>query len=285
MIIVTGATGRLGRFVIEGLLKKVAANQVAVAVRNPDKATDWASRGVQVRKADYSHPETWDGVFSKGDTVLFISSSEVGQRRKQHQAVVDAARKAEVKLVAYTSILHADTSRVVLAPEHLDTEKALRASGLPFVFLRHGWYLENYTEAAKRTLEQGVLRGCARDGRVAPATRQDYADAAIAVVTGTGHENQVYELAGDTAFTLAEYAAELSRQSARTVPYQDLLPAEFSTALQQAGLPKGYADVLANADEGIARGDLNDTGRALSRLIGRPTTTLVEALRTMLPQD
>ncbi|WP_283247261.1 SDR family oxidoreductase [Corallococcus exiguus] len=235
--------------------------------------------GVQVRQADYSRPETWDGVFSSGDTVLLISSSEVGQRRKQHQTVVDAAKKAGVKLLAYTSILHADTSRMVLAPEHLYTEEAIRASGLPFVFLRHSWYLENYTEAAKRTLEQGVLRGCAKDGRVAPSTRQDYADAAVTVLTGTGHENQVYELASDTGFTLTEYAAELSRQSGKTVPYQDLPPADFAAALIQAGLPKGYADVLANSDEGIARGDLNDTRRTLSRLIGRPTTTLAAALK------
>ncbi|AFE10071.1 NADPH:quinone oxidoreductase 2 [Corallococcus coralloides DSM 2259] len=282
MIVVTGATGRLGRFVIEGLLKQVPANQVAVVVRNPDKAAEWAARGVHVRKADYSRPETWDGVFSLGDTVLLISSSEVGQRRKQHQTVVDAAKKAGVGLLAYTSILHADTSRMVLAPEHLFTEEAIRASGLPFVFLRHSWYLENYTESAKRTLEQGVLRGCAKDGRVAPATRQDYADAAVAVLTGTGHEHQVYELAGDTGFTLAEYAAELSRQSGRTVTYQDLPPADFAAALQQAGLPKGYADVLANSDEGIARGDLNDTSRTLSRLVGRPTTTLAEELAIML---
>ncbi|MBN9681813.1 MULTISPECIES: SDR family oxidoreductase [unclassified Corallococcus] len=279
MFVITGATGRLGRFVVEGVLKQVPAHQVAVAVRHPDKAAEWAARGVQVRNADYSRPETWDGVFSSGDTVLLISSSEVGQRRKQHQTVVDAAKKAGVKLLAYTSILHADTSRMILAGEHLYTEEAIRASGLPFVFLRHGWYLENYTEAAKRTLEQGVLRGCAKDGRVAPATRQDYAAAAVAVLTGTGHENQVYELAGDTGFTLAEYAAELSRQSGRTVTYQDLPPADFAAALQQAGLPKGYADVLANSDEGIARGDLNDTSRTLSRLIGHPTTALAEALK------
>ncbi|WP_223639714.1 SDR family oxidoreductase [Corallococcus sp. EGB] len=284
MIVVTGATGRLGRFVIEGLLKKVPVNQVAVVARNPDKAGDWAARGIQVRQADYGHPDTWDGVFSQGDTVLLISSSEVGQRRKQHRTVVDAAKRAGVKLLAYTSILHADTSRMLLAGEHLDTEKAIRASGLPFVLLRHSWYLENYTEAAKRTLAQGVLRGCAKDGRVAPATRQDYADAAVAVLTGTGHEDQVYELAGDTGFTLAEYTAELSRQSGRTVTYQDLPPADFAAALQQAGLPKGYADVLANSDEGIARGDLNDTSRTLSRLIGRPTKTLAEELSAMLKQ-
>ncbi|QSQ24350.1 SDR family oxidoreductase [Pyxidicoccus parkwayensis] len=283
MMVITGATGRLGRFVVEGLLKKLPANQIAVVARNPDKAKDWASRGVQVRKADYSQPETWAGVFSKGDTVLLISSSEVGQRRKQHQAVVDAAVRAGVRLLAYTSILHADTSRMVLAGEHLDTEKAIRASGLPFVFLRHSWYLENYTEAAKRTLAQGVLRGCAKDGRVAPALRQDYADAAVEVLTGTGHENQVYELAADQGFTLAELAAELSRQSGTSVPYQDLPPAEFSAVLQQAGLPKGYADVLANADEGIARGDLDDTSRTLSRLIGRPTTSLAQALSAMFP--
>ncbi|RKH70854.1 NAD(P)H-binding protein [Corallococcus aberystwythensis] len=211
MIVVTGATGRLDRFVIEGLLKKVPVNQVAVVARNPEKALDWAERGVRIHKAGYSHPETWDGVFVTGDTVLLISSSEVGQRRKQHQTVVDAAKPAGVKLLVYTSILHADTSCMVLALEHLDTEKAIRASGLSFVFLLHSWYL--HTEAAKRTLEQGVFRGCAKDGRVAPAMRQD------------------------------------------------------------------YAVVLANADEGITRGDLNDSSRTLSRLIGRPTTTLAAALK------
>ncbi|RYZ35912.1 MAG: SDR family oxidoreductase [Myxococcaceae bacterium] len=282
MIVVTGATGKLGQRVVEGLLQRVPATDLAVVVRHPDKAQAWAARGVHVRKADYSQPETLDAAFSQGDTVLFISSSEVGQRRKQHQAVVDAATKAGVKLLAYTSILHADTSGVILAGEHWYTELAIRKSGLPFVFLRHGWYLENYTDNAGPTLAQGVLRGCAKDGRVAPALRQDYADAAIAVLTGTGHENQVYELAGDTGFTLAELAAELSRHSGKSVAYDDLPAKDFSAALVKAGLPKPYADVLADADDGIARGDLNDTGRALSRLIGRPTVSLAEALRAAL---
>ena len=221
MIVVTGATGKLGQFVVEGLLKKVPANQVAVAVRDPDKAKAWAARGVQVRRADYSQPESLDGVFSKGDTVLLISANEVGKRFPQHSAVISAAKKAGVKLLAYTSILRADTTGMALAGEHKATEQALRDSGLPFVFLRNGWYLENYTEQLAPALQYGVVQGSAKEGRVAAASRQDYADAAVAVLTGTGHEGQVYELAGDTAFTLKEYAAEVSRQSGKPVAYVD----------------------------------------------------------------
>ncbi|NBD09799.1 SDR family oxidoreductase [Corallococcus silvisoli] len=282
MIVVTGATGKLGQFVIEGLLKKVPASQVAVVVRSPDKAKAWAERGVVVRRADYSEPGTLDGVFAAGDTVLLISANEVGKRFPQHSAVISAAKKAGVKLLAYTSILFADRSGLSLAGEHKATEEAIRASGLPYVFLRNGWYVENYTEHVGPALEYGVIQGSAKDGRVATATREEYADAAVAVLTGTGHENQVYELAGDTAFTLPEYAAELSRQSGKAVAYVDLPVPEFAAALQKVGVPKPFAEVLADADGGLAKGELNDSSRTLSRLIGRPTAPFSSAIRAAL---
>jgi NAD(P)H dehydrogenase (quinone) len=282
MFVVTGATGKLGQFVVEGLLKKVPANQVAVAVRDPAKAKAWAERGVKVHKVDYDRPETLSGVFAKGDTVLLISANEVGKRFPQHAAVIDAAKKAGVKLLAYTSILFADKSGLALAAEHKATEEAIRASGLPYTFLRNGWYVENYTENSGPALQYGVVQGSAKDGRVATATRREYADAAVAVLTGTGHENQVYELAGDTAFTLPEYAAELARRSGKPVKYVDLPVPEYSAALQKVGVPKGFADILADSDAGLARGELFDGSHTLSKLIGRPTAPFGEAIAAAL---
>jgi NAD(P)H dehydrogenase (quinone) len=282
MFVVTGATGKLGQFVVEGLLKKVPANQVAVAVRDPSKAKAWAERGVKVHQVDYSHPETLNGVFAKGDTVLLISANEVGKRFPQHAAVIDAAKKAGVKLLAYTSILFADKSGLALASEHKATEEAIQASGLPYVFLRNGWYVENYTEHVGPALQYGVVQGSAKSGRVATATRQEYADAAVAVLTGTGHENKAYELAGDGAFTLAEYAAELARRSGKPVNYVDLPVSDYSAALQKVGVPKGFADILADSDAGLARGELFDGSHTLSKLIGRPTAPFGEAIAAAL---
>lgn len=282
MFIVTGATGKLGRHVIEGLLAKVPANQVVAAVRDPAKAADLAARGVQVRRADYSKPETLEGAFAGAEKVLLISSSEVGQRAAQHQAVVNAARKAGARFIAYTSILRADSSRMLLAGEHKATEEFIRASGVPFVFLRDGWYLENYTENLAPALAHGALLGSAGEGRIAAATRTDYAAAAVAVLTGSGHENKVYELAGDIAFTMAELAAEVSRQVGRTIVYKDLPPEQYQGVLVGAGVPSVFAEVLADSDLGAARGELNDTSGDLRRLIGRPTTPLAQAVAAAL---
>lgn len=278
MFIVTGATGKLGRHVIEGLLEKVPANQVVAAVRDPAKAADLAARGVQVRRADYSRPETLESAFAGAQKVLLISSSEVGQRVAQHQAVVNAARKAGARLIAYTSILRADSSRMLLAGEHKATEELIRASGVPFVFLRNGWYIENYTENLAPALAHGALVGSADGGRIAAATRADYAAAAVAVLTGSGHENKVYELAGDTPFTMAELAAEVSRQVGRAIVYKDLPPEQYQGVLVGAGVPAPFAEVLVNSDLGAARGELNDMSGDLRRLIGRPTTPLAQAV-------
>lgn len=278
MIAVTAATGHLGRLVLEQLLQKVPAAQVIAAVRSPEKATDLAGRGVEVRRADYDQPGTLEHAFRGVERLLFISGSEAGKRGPQHRAVVDAARKAGVKLVAYTSVLHADTTPLALAAEHKETEAALRASGLPVVLLRHSWYTENYTERLGPVLQRGVVLGAAGEGRIAAAARADYAAAAVAVLTTSGHEGKVYELAGDAPFTLGELAAELSRQAGKPVVYRDLPAEAFAAALEGAGLPPPVAAIYADVDAGIARGALDDRSGTLRRLMGRPTTPLAESL-------
>lgn len=282
MIVVTGATGKLGRLAVEELLKKTPPGALAAVVRAPEKAADLAARGVQIRQGDYARPETLVSALAGAEKVLFISSNEVGQRTAQHAAVIDAARRAAPRLLAYTSLLHADTSRMGLAAEHKATEAAIRASGLPFVFLRNGWYLENYTENLAPALQHGAILGSAGSGRVAAATRADYAAAAAAVITGAGHEGEIYELAGDVAFTMAELAAEVSRQAGKPVAYRDLPEAEYAAALVAAGLPKPVADMFADSDVGITRGELDDASGDLRRLIGRPTTPLAAAVAAAL---
>lgn len=281
MIIVTGATGKLGRHVIESLLKKVPASQIAIAVRSPEKAGDFASRGISVRQADYSKPETLEAAFAGADKVLLISSSEVGKRLQQHTAVIEAAKKAKVGLLAYTSILHGDKSKLGLAPEHIATEKLIRASGIPFVFLRNGWYIENYTEHLAPALEHGSLAGSAGDGKIAAATRADFADAAVAVLTTPNQENKIYELGG-TPFTMTELAAEVSKQTKKTIGYANLPADDYRKMLLGAGLPPHYADLLVDSDLGIAKGELDDSSGDLARLIGRPTTPLATAVSAAL---
>jgi NAD(P)H dehydrogenase (quinone) len=282
MIAITGATGQLGRLVIHNLLKSVPAAQIVAAVRSPDKAADLAALGVQVRQADYAQPATLATAFQGVDKLLLISSSEVGQRARQHAAVIAAAQEAGVKLLAYTSILHADRSPLGLADEHRETEAMLRASDLPHVLLRNGWYTENYTASVPAALQYGAVMGSAKDGRIASAARADYAAAAAAVLTREGQAGRVYELAGDSAYTLAELAAEIARQSGKPVVYNDLPEAAYAAALVQAGLPEGFAALLADSDVGASQGALFDDGHQLSALIGRPTTPLAAVVKVAL---
>ena len=283
MIAITGATGHLGRLVIAALLAQgVPAGEIVAIVRDAGKAADLAARGVQVRQADYDRPDALTAALRGVDKLLLVSSSQVGRRAAQHRNVVDAARAAGVTLLAYTSIPKADTSRMLLADEHKATEGMIRAAGLPFVFLRNGWYTENYTDNLAPTLQHGALLGSAGEGRFTPATRADYAAAAAAVLTGPGHENAMYELGGDESVSLADLAAEISTQSGTPVTYRDLPAGEYAAALTGAGLPAARAALLADADLGIARGDLTTESGDLRRLIGRPTTTLADAVRTGL---
>jgi NAD(P)H dehydrogenase (quinone) len=278
MIVITGATGHLGRLVIAALLKKEPASGIVAAVRNMEKARDLAALGVHVRRADYNQPETWDIALKGADKILLISSSEVGQRARQHRAVIDAARRSGIKLLAYTSVLRADTSPLGLAAEHKETEALIHASGIPFTLLRHGWYTENYTAGISGALAHGAVYGCAGEGRVASATRGDYAEAAAVVMTTENQAGRVYELAGDTAFTMAELAAEISRQSGKSIGYVDLPPTEYRDVLAKAGLPEAIAALLADSDTGVSKGALFDDGHQLSKLIGRPTTSLSTAV-------
>ncbi len=283
MIVVTGATGQLGRLVIQALLQRqVPANRIVAAVRSPAKAADLAAQGIVVRQADYSQPESLRAAFAGAEKVLLISSSEVGQRLAQHRNAIEAAQAAGVGLLAYTSLLHADTSPLGLAEEHRQTEALLRQSGLPHVILRNGWYTENYLASVAPALQHGAYIGAAGEGRIASAARADYAEAAAAVLTLPDQAGKVHELAGDTAYTLADLAAAISRLSGKTVPYVNLSQADFEAALLKAGLLAPLATLLADSDAGVARGALFDDQRQLSRLIGRPTTPLDALLAAML---
>lgn len=282
MIAVTGATGQLGRLVIAALLKKVPANQIIAAVRSPEKAKDLADLGVQVRQADYSKPETLDSAFKGAEKLLLISSSEVGQREAQHNAVIAAAKRAGVKLLAYTSLLHADKSPLGLGVEHRATEKALSESGIPFVLLRNGWYTENYAASIAPALAHNTFIGSVGEGRISSAARQDYAEAAAAVLVLEDQGGKIYELAGDESYTLAEFSAEIAHQSGKKVDYVNLPAAEFAKALLGAGLPEGLANMLADSDAGAEKGGLFDDSHTLSKLIGRPTTQVKEVIAATL---
>ena len=285
MIVITGASGQLGRLIIEALLHTLPASEIVAAVRTPAKVSDLAARGVQVRQADYTQPATLDAAFQGADKLLLISSSEVGQRVPQHRAVIDAAQRAGVKLLAYTSLLHADVSPLGLAAEHQATEALLRASGLPHVLLRNGWYTENYAASVPAALAHGVLLGSAGTGRIASAARADYAEAAAAVLTQDDQAGRVYELAGDTAYTLAELAAEITTQSGKEIAYKDLPEADYKAILLGAGLPEGLAALLADSDVGASKGGLFDDSRQLSQLIGRPTTRLATSIAPSIPKE
>lgn len=277
MYAITGATGHLGRLALDALLETTSPTQVIALARDPAKLADLAARGVQVRRFDYDAPETLAPALAGIERLLLISSSEVGKRAPQHQAVIDAAKAAEVGFIAYTSILHADTSPMGLAAEHRATEAALRESGLAYALLRNGWYTENYVQSAPAALEHGALLGAAGEGRISGASRADYAAAAAKVLTGEA-TSKTYELAGDEAFTLAQFAQALSEIAGKPVVYKDLPQADYAAALKGAGLPAPVAEMLAESDAKAAKGSLFDDGRVLSGLIGRPTTPFRKTL-------
>ncbi|CAM5475718.1 SDR family oxidoreductase [Eoetvoesiella caeni] len=278
-IAITGASGHLGRLIIEGLRAKVPAGDIVALVRTPSKASDL---GVDVREADYTRPDTLDKALSGIDTLMMISGSEVGQRVAQHRNIIEAAKKAGVKRVVYTSLLHTNRSTLSLAPEHVETEALLKASGLSVTLLRNGWYTENYMVSVAPAVAHGAFIGSAGQGKIASAARADYADAAVKVLTTAGHEGKTYELAGDSAYTLAELAAEISRQTGKDIPYKDLPPADYTAALTAAGLPAPWPEALASFDVEAGKGALFDDSRVLSTLIGRPTTSLKDSVAAAL---
>lgn len=281
-ILVTGASGQLGHLVINYLLKNQPASQIVAGARHTEKAEDLAQLGVEVREVDYDRPETIKSALKEMDRVLLISSSEIGERARQHQSVIEAAKNTNIKLLAYTSILHAETSILGFAREHRQTEQSLAASGIPYVLLRNGWYTENFTASIPLALEHGAVLGCAGSGRISSAARRDYAEAAATVMLSPDQAGKVYELAGDESYTLVELAAEVSRQSGRNVEYKDMPENDYRNVLIDAGLPEPFAALLADSGTGASKGALFDSSRSLSHLIGRPTTLMSESVKSAL---
>ncbi len=274
---ITGATGQLGTLVVEQLKKRTQAIDLIALVRTPAKAADLA---IEAREFDYDNAsaQALKGI----DTLLLISGNEIGKRAQQHANVIKAAQEAGVKWIIYTSLLHADTSSLSLAPEHLATEETLKTSGIPYTILRNGWYTENYTASIPGAVKAGAFIGSAGDGKIASAARADYAEAAAIVLTTTGHEGKIYELAGDQAYTLADLAAEISRQTGKDIPYHNLSEANYAAALTTIGLPKEAAAAYASFDTGAAKDDLFDDSKVLSKLIGHATTTLADSVKAAL---
>lgn len=280
-IVITGATGQLGRHVLEALLERdVPAGDIVATGRSIEKLADFAARGVQVRAMDYADAASVAKTLKGAQKVLLISGSEVGQRVQQHRTVIEAAKAEGVELLAYTSIANADTTTMKLAVEHQETETMLQEAGVPFVLLRNSWYLENYTDQLPGTLAQGGFAGSAGEGVVSAASRADYAHAAAAVLVADDQAGKIYELGGDEPFTMAELAAEISAATGSEISYQDLPAQEYAGMLAGVGVPEAFAEILADSDLGIARGNLLVSTGDLKTLIGRPTTSMAEAVRS-----
>lgn len=277
-IAVTGATGQLGRLVLEELLISQEPGSLVAVVRDAAKAGELGARGVQVRVADYSDPAALTEALAGVDKLLLVSGSEVGSRVAQHANVINAAKAAGVGYIAYTSVLAADTTELILAPEHKATEELIRASGLDNTILRNGWYTENYAPTVATAKQTGAVVAAAGDGRVASATRADYAAAAAAVLSSAGHEGRTYELSGDYAWDFEELATAITKIAGREVVYRPVSAPELVEVLTAAGLDEGTAGFLAALDSDTKAGLLATVTGELSGLIGRPTTPLLQAL-------
>ncbi|NIZ12779.1 SDR family oxidoreductase [Phaeobacter sp. HF9A] len=275
---VTGASGQLGRLAIAKLKTLVPADSIVALARTPEKIADL---GVEARAFDYTTPETLAPALEGVEVLALISSSDFNDRAGQHRNVIEAAKSAGVKRLVYTSILKADQTPLLIAQDHKATEALLAASGLTTTILRNGWYTENWTGALPTAIEAGALIGAVGNGRVSPATRQDYAEALAAVLAGDGHDNKIYELGGEV-FTMPGLAAELSKQTGKDIPYNNLDKATYETILRDFGLPDGFAALLADADAGAAEGWLLDESGTLAELIGRAPTPMHSAVTAAL---
>jgi NAD(P)H dehydrogenase (quinone) len=278
-IAVTGATGHLGRIIVGKLKTRAPSDRPVALARSTAKAADL---GVEVRAFDYSKPDTLAPALAGVDTILLISASEIGRRAEQHRHVIEAAKRAAVRRIIYTSLLHAERSPLSLAAEHRATEADVKSSGISYTILRNGWYTENHTNSIGGALAAGAVIGSAGDGKFSTATRADYAEAAVVTLTGKGYEGKTFELAGDEAYTLADFASEISRQTGKTIGYKNLPEADYAATLARFGLPEAIAKAVASWDVEASRGALFDDSRQLSALIGRPTTPLAAAVSEAL---
>lgn len=280
-IALTGATGQLGTWVIDALLKNTTTEQIVALVRDVQKAQYLKDKGIELRLFDYDRPETLVSALQGIDKLLLISANEVGRRTPQHKAVIDAAIAAKVPYLAYTSVLQADSNTLGLAQEHRETEALIQKSGLSYTFLRNNWYNENYLTNVQHTAETGTLYGSAEDGKISSASRQDYAEAAAKVLTSTGHDNKTYELAGSQSFTLTDLAAYIAEASAQSVHYQNISAEDYTQALNHAGLPQSLVEVIVDADVQTAKGVMYSQSQDLEHLIGRKTTHIQDQIKAI----
>ncbi|MCL5246223.1 SDR family oxidoreductase [Cellulophaga sp. 20_2_10] len=278
-IAITGATGNLGSQVVNKLKERVGAENIIALARTPEKA---ANLGVEVRAFDYYKPEEMELALVGVDKLLLISGDDIGKRIEQHKNVVNAAIKAKVNAITYTSLLNLDDSSIGFAPEHVETEKEIKKSGIPYTFLRNGWYTENYLASLPTVLELGAVYGSAGSGKITSATRADLAEAAAIVLSLDAQEGKTYELSGEEVFTMNDYAAEIARQTGKDISYVNLQEEDYASALEKAGLPEGLAKIIAGADTATSKGDLYYAGNELAELLGRPTVTLKEAIANTL---
>ena len=280
-IAITGATGQLGELVIQSLLKQTQTENIIALVRNFEKAQPLKQQGVELRLFDYDQPETLIPALEGVDKLLLISANEIGRRTPQHQAIIEAAVSAKVPYIAYTSLLNAPTNPLGLAQEHRETEAFILQSGLKYTFLRNNWYSENYLANVQHTAETGILYGSAQDGKISAASRLDYAEAAVKVLTTERHENQIYELAGSTSFTLADLASYIAHSSGKTVQYQNISAEDYTQALTSAHLPNALIDVIVDADIQTANGAMFSDSKDLEHLIGRKTTPIQDQVKAL----
>lgn len=279
---ITGATGQLGRLVVEQLKKRIANEEIVALARNLEKAS---GLGVEVREFDYTKPEIMVESLQGIDHLLLISGSEFGQRVVQHNNVINAAKKAGVKWIVYTSLLRADTSGINIAEEHLASEKALKESGITYTILRHGWYSENYTMSIPGALKGGAFLGSAKNGKISSAPRADYAEAAAIVLSDESYKGKTFELAGDSSYTLSDLASEVSKQTGKTIPYQDIPEQEYANILKNIGLPEEMANTFAGWDVNASKGDLYCDTNHLTNILGRPTTPISESIHDILNKN
>ncbi|WP_237437299.1 SDR family oxidoreductase [Alteraurantiacibacter aestuarii] len=278
---VTGASGQLGKFVLNELLEKVAASDIVAFGRDTSKLADYAAKGVTVRAIDYDKPEELPAALAGVDRLLLISGSALGERPRQHANVINAAKEAGVDYIAYTSILEAETTPIKLGREHQATEETLAASGIDYDLCRMGWYNENYIGSLAPQVEHGVITGAQGQGRISSASRADLA-AGLAVVLVKGEGGTTYDLAGDTSWTMEDFAAEVSKQAGKPIKYVDMPEAEYAKSLEQVGLPGYIAAVVANSAAATAKGALENDSRTLSGLTGRATTPISQTIASAL---
>jgi len=278
---ITGATGQLGRLIVDKLKDRISPENIVALVRTPEKIDD---KTIEARQFNYDVPDSLAKSLEGIDHLMLISGSEVGKRKQQHENVINAAKKAGVKWIVYTSLLHADSSSISLAGEHRATEAALKASGIGIAhtILRNGWYTENYTSSIPASVKNGAIIGCAGEGKISSATREDYAEAAAVVLTSANQQGKVYELAGDKHYRLKELATEVSLQTGKDIPYQNITETEYVAILTSMGIPDEYAKTIVGFDTAASRNDLFDDSKQLSQLIGRPTTALSQSVKEVL---